>query len=974
MKGLSGAVIEVIPAIPTERHTYYTSVENGHVTVPVKYGDYTLEISFMGFKTARVKVSVSSARSTIRDVVLQEDAKSIGAVVKSVKQIQTTQNADTLVYNASAFKVAADADVEGLIKKMPGIEVNEGTVEAQGEKVRKVFVDGEEFFGDDPSMAIKTLPADAVDKIEIFDKLSDEAEFSGVDDGESYRAMNIVTRKHARNGTFGKVYGGLGYQQNVDNVSFNPKYIASGNINIFRQKRRVSLIGLFNNLNQQNFSLEDLVGVSSSQTGRGGGNESSQFMVRPEKGVALVNAIGFNYNDRYGRRGKVRLQASYFFNNTITKNHSLTQTWLEDPSPYGTRFSDGFSRTINDNHRFNAKLNWDIARNQSFMSRTALSFQGHRPETSTLGYTNGDTSLETSLLSAFQGLSYINSSSRRYMNGLRFSEFMQYRLRLGKPGRTLSFDGRIELKNNHSNTRSASNEAKKVPYYDEQYDELYNEYFVEGDWEDMYSNPRLYSPLYQYLTSPTRNMVVRTGFSYFEPLAQHLRLHAQYHFSWRNQEKTRDAFYCQDDTYSEDGRVINPTQTFSRKSDLFSHRAGIGLNYNKNKNNLTANVFFQSSNLQADIVRQNGDKINRTFNNVLYQLNARFSINSEHTLRVRVRSSVDSPSVGELENIIDVANTQSISVGNPDLKPAIDYSANIRYMYTGAEKGISLMYMLEAAYSQRGITTSTLYNPDGWRLPEHFADMDIPKDREGRPYSPNTVSSYENTSGGWNLSTRITYGMPLTAIKCNFNVSVGVRYTTHPAAIYSLGADQKTMLSNIENHIFQTNMARNLGYTFRATLSSNISEKVDFTIFWRGGYNKAWNALQTSQQKNTYFSHTASADIKVVLPRQFTITASAQYSQYVGFTTKYNEDFLLCNAFIGKKVCKNHRGEIMVGVNDIFNQNKSFQRTTGSGYTRNLTNSVIGRCFLVQFVYSPRSFKSPVGKKESPLHGRRGEF
>ena len=159
----------------------------------------------------------------------------------------------------------------------------------------------------------------------------------------------------------------------------------------------------------------------------------------------------------------------------------------------------------------------------------------------------------------------------------------------------------------------------------------------------------------------------------------------------------------------------------------------------------------------------------------------------------------------------------------------------------------------------------------------------------------------------------------------------------------------------------ERNDTKNIGYDFRTVLGSNISENVDFTLSWAGTYNEATNSLGESGSKNRYFNHTAQGNMKFVFPLGFTFTGSVAYTQYIGFTNDYDDSYLLCNAWIGKKVFKNKRGEIMVGVNDIFNQNKAFARSTGSGWTQNSTNSVIGRYYMVQFTYNLRRF----GKKGS---------
>ena len=144
-------------------------------------------------------------------------------------------------------------------------------------------------------------------------------------------------------------------------------------------------------------------------------------------------------------------------------------------------------------------------------------------------------------------------------------------------------------------------------------------------------------------------------------------------------------------------------------------------------------------------------------------------------------------------------------------------------------------------------------------------------------------------------------------------------------------------------------------------LGSNISENIDCTLSWDRRYNQAENSVASRGGKNEYFNHSASGSIKTVFWKGFTFTANASYIQNIGYTNDYNDSYTLCSAFLGKKLFKSQLGEVMVGVNDIFNQNTSFARSTGSGFTQNSWNSVIGRYFTVQFNYNLRVF----GKKGS---------
>ena len=391
---VAGAVLTVAPVKAPEKKQYLTSAYRGAVSIPsLSYGEYTLSVSFLGYNDYNTTFAVAAARQNIGDIRLKPGVQ-IETVVKEVKALRTSQKGDTVSYNAGAFKVVADADVEGLLKKMPGITITDGTVEAQGEEVKKIFVDGKEFFGEDVTTAIKSLPAQAVDRIEVYNKLSDAAEFSGMDDGEGYKAINIVTHENMRQGQFGKVYAGLGYDADTKTED-KLKYIAGGNVNIFNRDSRVSIIGLFNNVNQQNFSFEDILGVSGNTGGRRGG--VGQYMVRPQDGVASVNALGVNYSDTWGKRDQVSFQGSYFFNNTDTENRSTVEKWYATPMA-DTLSTNGYSDTQAYNHRFNARLEWKISENQNLMIRPSFSYQSNDPWSRTQGWQYGQSGYSLSLI------------------------------------------------------------------------------------------------------------------------------------------------------------------------------------------------------------------------------------------------------------------------------------------------------------------------------------------------------------------------------------------------------------------------------------------------------------------------------------------------------------------------------------------------------------------------------------------------
>ncbi|RYZ15575.1 MAG: hypothetical protein EOP49_52875, partial [Sphingobacteriales bacterium] len=227
---------------------------------------FNLSVSFIGYEEFKqvIVLTDSIPNLDLKTIYVPKASLQLGGVTVISKAAPVVQKGDTTQFSAGQFKVNPDATTEDLIKKMPGITVDkDGTVTAQGEQVRKVTIDGKEFFGDDAAAALRNLPSDIVDKIQVFDRLSDQAQFTGVDDGNAVKALNIVTKSGLRNGQFGRIYAGIGS---------DGRYTAGGNVSTFSGDRRISIVGNFNNINQQNFGSQDLLGVTSSGGNRGGGN------------------------------------------------------------------------------------------------------------------------------------------------------------------------------------------------------------------------------------------------------------------------------------------------------------------------------------------------------------------------------------------------------------------------------------------------------------------------------------------------------------------------------------------------------------------------------------------------------------------------------------------------------------------------------------------------------------------------------
>lgn len=873
----------------------------------VPYAEYKIVVSFLGYRNLEKTLKVDAPVVDAGELKLEFDSTVIDAVVLEAPAMRTSQKGDTVVYNASAFKVAVDADTQSLLAKMPGIMISsDGTVEAQGEEIKKVLVDGKEFFGDDVNTAIKNLPAEVVQSVEVFNKLSDQAEFTGLDDGEGYKALNIVTSEGKRRGQFGKLYAAYGYPT---------YYTAGGNVNIFEGDSRISIIGLANNLNQQNFSFEDILGVvntggSSSSGGRmggGGGRGIGGFLVRPMDGISTVQAVGVNYSDTWGKRDKVNVTGSYFFNHSKTRNRYTDEVWQDPGTQYD--YEEGNSHSENYNHRFNGRLDYKISDAQSIMIRPWFRYQSYAAsDWSQLDVADLANSVTTPIQSILGGS---DDDASGYNAGLS----ALYRVRLGKAGRTLT----LNLDGNYSK----NDQFQLIEKY------YYFPRYYEDAAADSVANQNIRGNSYSY----------RIGGSatYTEPIGSKSQLSLEYRINY-NYSDAHKLSYIWDPVLEAINPEFSETLSTINNSGYLTQRVGPGYRFSSGKTNVSASVMYQYSTLANNTTYPVRDAPYQrySFNNVVYFGMANVNFDQQNTLRVHLRSSTRNPSVTQLQEIPDFSNSTYVRGGNASLIPAYTHNLNAHYIRSDIGRGQTFTVMLGAQYTTDYIGDSIVtYHSDRQFVIPGSDNVLQPGQRYSR---------YANLGSSWQLRGGLSYGLPVRFLGSNLNFNVGVT------------------LAQIPNILDGEKFMRNENYfNGGVQLSSNISENIDFTVTYNGSYNIASGVTQGRRTEDKFVNQYASADLKWVFWKGFTFTGSASWNQYRGITSSYNEQYILCNLYIGKKIFRNQLAEVSVGVNDLFNQNTSFRRTIASSYIQNSTNLAIGRYIALQFVYNLRNF----GKKAS---------
>lgn len=888
-EGLISATVQLTDAEGKSNYTS-TDLQGKFQFKKLSQGVYTLQVSYVGYKTNKQRVTLTGSQTKQVKVAMEEDAQLLDEVSVQGRATRAEQRGDSLQYNAEAFKVMQGSSAEDLLAKMPGIVVEGGTVQAQGEQVQKVLVDGKEFFDGDVNLAIKNLPSDIIASIEVFDKKSEQAEFTGFDDGEEVKTINIVTKGGFKQGTFGEVSAGYG----TDN-----RYKVNGNINFFNGDRRISVLGMSNNVNQQNFSQEDLAGVMSagaSGKGRGGrgrknasggGGSASNFMVGSLGGVTSANGLGLNYVDQWGE--KLKVTGSYFFNQSDNLTRQQTEReYFESVLP-GMTYSEFQENNMeNWNHRFNMKLDYQLSDRSSLQIRPTLSFQNNN----SLGLLQGQNLLEGATTGETQ------TSSTGNTDAYNVGADLMFRHRFLKEGRTLSLMLSGKMSNNDGNT------------YTDYLNTLYGTGGVPA--EDSYS---------QLKQNIGRQYNLRSNLSYTEKLTDALQLQLGYKVSYTDAENERKTYNrsAVTDLYDQ----LDESLSNEYQSGYLTQAGNVGLRYRAGKFNAMLGVDAQWASLAGDLVYPQPDKLSHDYFSVLPSFTLRYSLDKTNSLQLRYRSKSSSPSVTNLQNVIDNSNPLFLSTGNPNLDQQLSHTANLRYLRT-TKSGHTFIAMVGATIQQDYVADSTFVA------------------KEDLPLSPTVIlekgaqfTKPVNMDGYYSLQSMLTYGFPVDFIRSNVNISLSANYANVP-----------TIFDGIESK------TRELNLIPKVIVGSNISKNLDFTASYSAGINKMFSSLDTASGSD-YITHTASAKLGWTFFWGMTFRSTFNYIGYTGLDAG-TDDYFLWNLSLGKKFLKNDAAEIRVEAFDVLKQNQAFTHRTGSNYYDYVNSNVLEPYVMLSFVYTIR--------------------
>jgi hypothetical protein len=864
-----------------------------------------IEVTFLGF----VKISKTHNRGDGLDLgtlVLVEDSKLLGEVLIEGQVVVGEVKGDTTSFNANAFKTRENGDAEDLVRKLPGVTIQNGEIQAKGEQVQKVLVDGREFFGSDPFLALRNLPADVIDRVEILDQRSDQSRLTGFDDGNYSRTINIVTRPDKNTGQFGRLYAGAGTQD---------RYSAGGNLNYFKGTKRISLIGLFNNINQQNFSSQDLIGVNASSQGggnRGGGGGgrpggqgwgggNNNFLVGQDQGIITTNSVGLNYSDKFGK--KVNFTGSYFFNSTKNNLFKLTnrETILSETNRQF--YEESLLNTIkNNNHRINGRIEYDINPKNAIIITPSLNYQTNN----TFNDRDG-----LNLSSTFDPLSSSLTKSDATTDGYNLSNNFVYRYKFDKQGRTISttvftaWTKRDQLSDLIAANRDFIRDIN---------DTINQETFGLSDG-------------FNY----------RATLQYTEPVTEKSLLTMSYQVG--NNKTTSDQ-----KTFSlvpEAGIMVLDTALSNQFNNKFIvQRPSVGYSYRLKNWNINANLDYQYAVQDNESFFPREELFNRSFSNFLPGMNANFRNQEKGTsFRFRYRTNTQEPSVNQLQNVINNQNPLQLTIGNPNLGQSFTHNAFINYSKINIAKSKTFFTFLSLNLTEDFIGTNTF-----------VAQSDTLINREVLLKPGGQISRPENFSGNFRSRLFVTYGTPIKSWKSQFNLNSSVSYNRTPGMING-----------------QKNKNDNIDLSQGLTLTSNISKDLDFSISTTGIYTIVNSSLQSNLDQNYYIQSSNFRFYYSPNKGKLFISNIVNNSLYRGLSPTLDQSVWLWNIEAGYRFTKDNKAELKFTVFDLLNQNNAIGRTVSDVSIEDTFTRVLTRYGMITFSYNIGNFKAQAA---SPEQGR----
>ena len=907
----------------------------------VKKNTYILKAELMGYKEYQKEITVEKDLN-LGEIKMKVDTKVLDAASVSAVGNPIIVKKDTIEYNASSFKISDNDMLEDLLKKMPGIEVSsDGTVTANGETINKITIDGKTFFLDDPQLATKNLPANIVEKVKVIDRKSEQARFTGIDDGQQETIIDLSIYKGMMNGWFGNVMAGGGHD--VPDKGYyteeNPfwedgwRYQGAGILGNFKENSQISIIVNANNTNNRGFNdlaggmMRGMMGGGGGMGRMGGGMMGGAGMFGGGSGITSSWMGGLNgawdlFDDA------MELSGNYLYNgsNNYVEETSSKTTFMEN----GSRLlndNNGYSTNGSQGHRFGIRLDHKFSESASLLFEPQINFGSgsytQHSDFSTRTAMGADTTFTNSGFSDNLGDNQNWTASGRLL----------YRQRLGKAGRTLS----AQLNYNFSNNEMVGFNQSLTS----------TDLNADGHYENEIVNQR-----YDQLSkgSSLTGRVV-----YTEPLTQNLFLEANYEYAWNKNVSGKDTYNSGLNDildgaliYNPEGESYDATYSSSILNRYINQRAGVSFTWQTDKINAQLGAQVNPTNTHNET---NGETYDEKVVNWSPAARIRYSITDNMQLTFNYDGRSSQPSTSQLMPVPDNTDPLNVSLGNPNLTSYFNHNIRAMYRFTDMRTFTSLNASINGGMVQDAITNAQWYDKSG-------AQYSIPVNGPGTgnvnamimanaPIAKSGFSIMTNTNARYNHSTSYIGSGALDtdkyydAANADFN--------------YALFNQDYADLSKTDD--FVTNKIRTMSISemLRLTYRTDVLELVAGA---RTNVSKSWYTMESANTKATW-NNNASFSVNWTLPFGMNLISDLNYNWYYGYTTEQKPEFIL-NAEITQLVL-NNKATIALRAYDILNQAKNLMVTDASNYHQEVRNNTLGRYVVVSFTYRFGTFNNRRG-------------
>ena len=879
-----------------------------------KPGKYLLKVSFIGYVTKIIPVQLTAnvPAKKMGNIELATDAVMLQEAVVVAEAPQVTVVEDTLMYNSSAYRTPEGAMLEELVKKLPGAEIDDdGNVKINGKDLKKIMVDGKEFFGGDVKTGLKNLPVDMVDKLKTYDKKSDLARVTGIDDGEEETVLDLTVKKGMNQGWFGNADLGAGTKD---------RYTGRMMLNRFVDKTQFSIIGSANNVNDQGFS------------GGGGGPRW-----RSNNGLNATKMLGANFATQTNKLelgGSVR----YNFQDADISSINSSERFLQNGNSYSNSNNKNRNKGTNLNADF--RMEWKPDTLTNIIFRPNFSYgrtnNASRSESGTFNedpfnlivnpndYLNFDNLSDDPLKDI--RVNATNSASLSKGKSLSGNATLQVNRKLNNRGRNLTFRGVFGYGDNDNDQYTQS----ETRYY-----QLLNH--LGGD-SILYRN--------QYITTPTRNYNYTAQVTYSEPIAKATFLQFSYQFQYKYSKSDKTTFDLLD--YPDwaiggalpSGYESHAVDSLSKNAEYryYNHDASVGLRFIRPKYQLNVGMSFQPQN--STLSYKKGDymiDITRTVFNFAPNMDLRFRFSKVSQLRFTYRGRSNQPTMENLLPITDNSNPLNIRMGNPGLKPSFAHTMRLFYNTYNAEKQRGIMTHFSFTATQNSISNSTRYNEETGGL----------------------ITRPENINGNWNAFGMFGFNTALKNKKYTINTFTNVNYQNNVAFLYN---------QDTKNNDRNTSTGLTLG---ERVTGSYRNDWFEFSLNGSINYTAERNKLRPENNQEPY-TYSYGASTNITMPWKMTLATNIANQSRRGYRdSSMNRDELIWNAQLAQSLLKG-AATVSFEVYDILRQQSNISRSLSADMRSVSEYNGINSYCMVHFIYRLNIFGSKAAREKMMNSGRRG--